>query len=151
MEHTLVTARGRIRIGLLAGMDFANLRFVRGFVRSLSPERYTLILTSRNAACTVAAEISLKTGLPVERLTRCKPHHLVPSCQVLVLLYDGVNQSTLLDFGNYAIKHAPLTQIHVFGPEGPIENGIAFLRRSRATFRRGYGGFGNDGVLCGSS
>jgi hypothetical protein len=140
-----------MRIAIVAGMEFCNHRFVRGFVRALPANTCTLILTSRNESCTVAAQVCKKTGLPVERISRCKPHHLIPSCDVLVLLYDGANQQKLLDFAKYATKHAPKTEIRLFGPEGPIEHALAFLLYQRATFRRGYGGFGNNGVPCGSS
>lgn len=139
------------RVAILAGMDFVNMVFVRGLVRSLHADRHILVLTSANAACTVAAETAVKYRIRTERISRCKPHHIIPKCKVLLLLYDGVNHGTLLDFANYAMRHAPDCTIRVFGPGGPIENGIDFLRRSRATFRRGYGGFGNDGVGCDSS
>lgn len=139
------------RVAIVAGMDFANLTFVRGLVRSLNADRHILVLTSANAACTVAAETAEKCRIRVERLSRCKPHQILPRCKVLLLLYDGANHSTLCDFAVYAERHAPDCTVRVFGPGGPIKDGIAFLRASRATFRRGYGGFGNDGVGCGSS
>lgn len=139
------------RIALLAGMEYSNMVFVRGLVKSINADRFILVCTSGNAACLLAAETAAKIGLPTEQIFRCKPHHIIPKCGVLLFLYDGVNHNALVDFADYAGRHAPNTVIRVFGSYGPIDNGVAFLRQTKLALKRGYGGFGNDGAGCLSS
>jgi hypothetical protein len=130
-------------IALVSGLEFSNVDFVRSLVRAIPVSRYRLVITSGCLPCRVAFLEAQKCSVLCMRLLwKCKPHRLVPLCGTFVLLYDGGNYWPLSRLMTYAAKWAPQTIFRIYGPDGPIENSVAFLHRSRDTVaspRREYG------------
>lgn len=148
MERThLAAPRVKYSIALVSGLEYANLDFVRRLVRSLNPKKYSLVLTAVCVPCRVAEEEADRYGIEHLRMKwQCYPGRLVPRCQALVMLYDGGNYAPLSYLASFAKRYAPKTSISVFGPEGPIQNGVDFLVCNGATVTgegRRYGDYGN--------
>jgi hypothetical protein len=149
MERTNVTATGLVNIGLVSGLEYANLEFVRRFVRAIDKMRFSLVLTADVIACNVAEREALGIGIRTKWAKwQGRPWRIIPFCPHLVLLYDGGNRTPLGDIAGFAVRNFPQTRIFLFGPDGPIANGIDFLLNTHATVqteRRGYGGDYNTG------
>lgn len=132
-------------LGLVSGLEYANLDFVRRFVRAIPAERYTLILTAVCVPCRVAEQEAQRVGLDHHWFKwRCSPWLIVPKCSALTLLYDGSNFTPLSKLATFARRYNPETDMCVFGPDGPIQNGVDFLLGKDATVtmaRRGYGDY----------
>ena len=132
-----------VNIGLVSGLEYADLDFVRRMVRAIDEKRFALILTADVVACKVAEREALTRNVRCRWVKwRCRPWKIIPFCPQLVLLYDGGNLEPLSDLAHFALRNAPETRFSVFGPEGPIQNGIDFLVQPRATVqlkRRGWG------------
>jgi hypothetical protein len=144
MERANVTTSRLVNVGLVSGLEYANLDFVRRFVRSIDQSRFSLVLTADVVACKVAEREALGRNVTTRWVKwRCRPWKLVPFCAHLVMLYDGGNLDPLSDLATFAAKNAPNTGVSLFGPEGPIQNGIDFLDRARVTVslprREGWG------------
>ena len=146
MERSNITATGRLNVGLVSGLEFGDLDFVRRLVRGIDTERFNLVLTADVVACRVAETEAETQKLSFKWLKwKCRPWKLVPFCPNMVLLYDGGNFQPLSDLVTFARRYQPKTRFAVFGPDGPLPNGVDFLDRARATVqleKRGYGDYG---------
>ncbi len=139
-RHKLVDSR--INVGLVSGLEFGNIDFVRRLVRGIDPKRFNLVLTADVLACRVAESEALSLRLCCKWVKwRCRPWRLVPHCPNMVLLYDGGNYPPLAGLVQFAMRNAPQTRFAIFGSDGPLANGLDFLTGTNVTVhseKRGY-------------